>query len=85
MEKAWLGAMEDGYVSMMEIQRKMLRELWKWDMEVLVEVERRIRNVSLELDRYRRSHISQINVNREHILRHKLERLQEQHHLYWMQ
>lgn len=75
VEEAWLGAMEGGDVCMMEVQRRMLNELWVWDREVLEELERRIKNVRRELERCRRRCITQEHVNREHILRYKLERL----------
>jgi hypothetical protein len=58
-----------------EMQRKMLSELWQWDRNVLGELEKRINRVKKELEKYRLSSISQESVNREHILRYKLERL----------
>ena len=38
-----------------------------------------------ELERCRRQSISQVQVNREHLLRYRLERLQDQLHVYWKQ
>jgi hypothetical protein len=67
--------MQNEDVGMMEIQRKLLGELWTWDREVLGELDGRIRSVRWELERCRRRSISQAQVNREHILRYKLERL----------
>jgi hypothetical protein len=75
VEGAWLGALQGGNVTMVDIQRKMLDELWTWVREVLGELERRIKNARLELERCRRRCISQENVNREHIMQYKLERL----------
>ena len=56
-------------------KKRMLSDLWIWDREVLGELERRIKNSRRELERCRRRGINQEQVNREHILRYKLERL----------
>ena len=85
VEAAWLAALETGDVSLMEVQKRVLKELWAWDKDVLGELERRIKNARRELERCRRRGISQDQVNREHILRYKLERLQDQLHIYWKQ
>jgi len=77
--------MEEGELCMVEVQKRMLSDLWIWDREVLGEMERRIKNSRRELERCRRRGINQEQVNREHILRYKLERLQDQHHVYWKQ
>ncbi|WVZ54295.1 hypothetical protein U9M48_005117 [Paspalum notatum var. saurae] len=70
---------------MLEVQKKVLGDLWKWDKEVLGELERRIKNAKRELERIGRRSISQDQVNREYVLRFKLERLQDQLHVYWKQ
>jgi len=85
VEAAWLAALETGDVSLMEVQKRVLKELWAWDKDVLGELERRIKNARRELERCRRRGISQDQVNWEHILRYKLERLQDQLHIYWKQ
>jgi len=46
------------------------------------ELEKRVKNSRRELERCRRRGISQDIVNREHILRFKLERLEDQLHVY---
>ena len=85
VEQSWWRAMEEGELCMVEVQKRMLSDLWIWDREVLGEMERRIKNSKRELERCRRRGINQEQVNREHILRYKLERLQDQHHVYWKQ
>jgi hypothetical protein len=85
VEEAWPSALQGGDVTMVDIQKKMLDELWTWVREVLGELERRIKNARHELKRCRRRCISQKNVNREHIMQYKLERLQDQLHIYWKQ
>jgi hypothetical protein len=77
--------MEGGNTTLVEVQRKVLEELWDWDRNVLGELEKRISKAKRELEKCRRRSISQDQVNREHILRYKLERLQDQQHVYWKQ
>jgi hypothetical protein len=65
--------------------KKVLGELWRWDKNVLGDLEKRIGKVKRELENCRRRSICQEQVNRENILRYKLERLQDQLHVYWKQ
>jgi hypothetical protein len=61
----------------------VLGELWQWDKKVLGALEKRIKNAKRELERCRRAAISQGQINQEHMLRYKLERLLDQQHVYW--
>ncbi|XP_021304035.1 uncharacterized protein LOC110430565 [Sorghum bicolor] len=83
--KAWGIAMEEGCNTMMQMQMKVLGDLWEWDRNILGDLEKRIKKVKSELDTCRRMSISQESVNREHLLHYKLERLQDQHNTYWKQ
>lgn len=85
VEEAWTAALEDGCERLVEIERKVLTDLWAWDKMVLGDLEKRIRRAKADLERCRLRNVSQEQVNREHILRFKLERLEEQHHIYWKQ
>lgn len=49
---AWERAMGEGSTSMVEVQRKMLSELWQWDRNVLGELEKRINKVKKELEKW---------------------------------
>ena len=80
-----LKAMELGGVEMAHIQRKILGGLKEWVREVLGELGRRIDRIKKELECCRRGMLNQYNVNREHVLRFKLERLQDQLNIYWKQ
>ena len=42
VREAWERAVE-GEVNLMEIQSQVLRELWKWDNEILGALEKRIK------------------------------------------
>ena len=70
---------------MVEMQKNVLCDLWEWDRNVLGELERRIKRAKRELENCRQQGISQESVNREHLLHYKLERLQDQHHIYLKQ
>ena len=71
--ESWGKAIEEACRGMMEIQRKILGELWEWDRNILGELEERIKKIRSDLERCRRMNISQESVNREHILCFKLE------------
>lgn len=68
-----------------EMPRRVLVDLKEWGKNVLGELEERIKNVRKELKRCRRSSRTQENVSREHLVQYKLERFQDQQHLYWKQ
>lgn len=70
---------------MLQIQKRILHDLIEWDKYVLGEMETRINKVKKELENCRRQNISQEVVKREHLLRYKLERLQDQQNIYWKQ
>ena len=54
-------------------------------MKFLGALEKRIKNTRRELGRCRRATISQEQINHEHLLRYKLDRLLDQQHIYWKQ
>lgn len=85
VEEAWENALEGGQTRLMEIQSRVLKELWAWDRTVLGELKKRVKNLRKELEKCRREPISNRQVNREHLLRYKLERLLDQQHIYWKQ
>lgn len=58
MQRAWTEAMELGAVEMVEIQKKILGDLWEWDRNVLGESEKRINRVKKDLEWYRRGRIN---------------------------
>jgi hypothetical protein len=82
--KARKNALE-GCHNLMEVQNKILGDLWEWGMNVLGELEKRIDNVKMELEKCKRKMISQESINQEHILYYKLECLPDQLNVYWKQ
>lgn len=85
MEEVWGAALLGGGGNIMELQGKVLGELWEWDRNVLGVLEKRVKNAKRELERCRRNGISQENISYEHLLKYKLERLKDQLHVYWKQ
>jgi len=85
VEKAWTEAREIGEINVVQAQKNLLGDLREWDRNVLGELEKRISQVKKELEWCRRRSLNQVNVNHEHVLRYKLDRLQEQLHIYWKQ
>lgn len=85
VQEAWAAAVQNGGACMMDLQSMVLCDLWEWDRNVLGELEKRIKKVRNDLEKCRRMSISQEQVNQEHLLRYKLERLQDQLHVYWKQ
>ncbi|XP_073363561.1 uncharacterized protein [Aegilops tauschii subsp. strangulata] len=63
----------------------VLKELVDWNKNILGDLEKRIHRVKKELEAVRRKSVGQEQVNREHILRFKLSRLEEQLETYWKQ
>jgi hypothetical protein len=61
------------------------RKLWLWDKEVLGELKNRIKKAKKALEECRRKPINQQNISREHVLRFKLGRLEDQHNTFWQQ
>jgi ribonuclease HI len=65
--------------------RSVSSDLNTWSREVLGDMEKRIKELNVELEECRRSPLSQNIVNKEQIIRFKLERLEEQRDIYWRQ
>ncbi|WVZ62142.1 hypothetical protein U9M48_011922 [Paspalum notatum var. saurae] len=85
VEEAWNLALLDDTTTLLELQGRVLGELWEWDRSVLGELKKRVKNARRELEKCRRRGLSQEALNREHVLRFKLERLEDQLHVYWKQ
>jgi DNA-directed RNA polymerase len=81
VEEGWEKAISRVKVSLMEIQKNVLAELWEWNRTVLRALEKRIKDAKRELELCRRHPISQGQINKEHMLWYRLERLLDQHRL----
>jgi hypothetical protein len=85
VKEAWNSAFDFEGARVSDALAKVGRNLWQWDKEVLGALKKRIKVAKKELERCRRESISQEGVNREQMLRFKLNRLEDQHNLYWQQ
>lgn len=65
--------------------RKVAGDLKDWDANVLGELGKRIKALKHELEEVRRGDINQDRVSREHFLREKLDRLEQQQDIHWRQ
>jgi hypothetical protein len=83
--EAWNDAFEFGGSTVGEAVQKVGGSLTEWDREVLGELKQRIKKAKKDLEMCRRGEINQRQVDREHLLRYKLDRLEEQHNIYWKQ
>jgi hypothetical protein len=60
-------------------------DLWDWSRNILGDIEKRIKQLKKALEGCRRRGISRDTVDREAILKYKLEKLEDQKELYWRQ
>ncbi|VAH55769.1 hypothetical protein VPH35_041824 [Triticum aestivum] len=63
----------------------VLKEVFDWSKNVLGDLEKRIHRLKKELEAERRKSIGDEQVRREHMLRFKLSRLEDQLETYWKQ
>lgn len=63
VSEAWEKALHAGEVSLLEIQRNVLKKLLEWDWEVLGSLKKRIKNAQRELERCHRQPITQEQVD----------------------
>jgi hypothetical protein len=83
IENAWHREMAGGAHSVTEALKGVAGDLKHWSSTSLGDMEKRIARLKKEIDLCRRGEINQKSVNWEHILRYKLERLEEQRNTYW--
>lgn len=65
-----------------EAIKRVGSELHSWSKEVLGDLKNRIKKAKQDLNQCRKHVISQQNVSMEHMLRYKLERLQDQKNIF---
>ncbi|XP_051220216.1 uncharacterized protein [Lolium perenne] len=85
VHNAWHLALLSGDVPIRDAIRKVNSELHSWSKEVLGDLQNRIKKAMKDLNRCRKRALSQEQVSLEHMLRYKLERLQDQKNTFWKQ
>jgi hypothetical protein len=83
--EAWDQAFVEGAFTVGEALNRVGCKLLDWDREVLGELKHRIKRAKKDLEECRRGPLNQRQVSREHMLRYKLNRLEDQHSVYWQQ
>ena len=84
VENAWNLTRARGETHVADLVRSVSRELSAWNKDVLGDLQKRIKKLKNELEECRRG-ISQASINKEQVLRFKLDRLQEQNEIFWKQ
>jgi hypothetical protein len=82
---AWNQAFEDGATTVGEAVERIGGCLMEWDREVLGELKQRIKKAKKDLEMCRRGQLDQRRLSQEHLLKYKLNRLEEQQNVYWQQ
>ena len=85
ISNAWYTAHLRGENSLSQKLRRVAGDLKSWDTNILGDLEKRIKAIKVELEKTRRAPINQGTIDREHILREKLERLEQQQDMFWRQ
>lgn len=85
MENAWKTSMEARGDSVGGAIQNVARELGDWERNVLGGLEKSIKRTRKALEECRRRVVSSESVNREELLKLKLEKLEEKKNMYWRQ
>jgi exonuclease III len=85
VKNAWSLAILSGDSMVAEAIRCVGRDLHYWSKEVLGDLKNRIKKTKKDLARCRKENICQAQVDKEHLLKYKLSKLQDQKNIYWKQ
>jgi len=84
VEDAW-GLRPENESSLRESLRGVATSLKEWSMNVLGDLEKRVRKAKKELGKWRKQPISDESVQKEAVWSFKVDRLEEQIDIYWRQ
>ncbi|KAJ1259810.1 hypothetical protein BS78_10G184600 [Paspalum vaginatum] len=85
VKNAWGLSMEARSKKVRHALGEVAAQLTDWSRNVLGDLEKRIKHTKKELEACRRRGISKENVERENLLRYKMQKLEEQKDIYWRQ
>jgi hypothetical protein len=85
VENAWLRETRGRGGDAVTALKGVASDLKDWSNNTLGDLEKRIARVKKDLEKWRRMEISKQQVNREHVLRYKLEKMEHQRDMYWRQ
>lgn len=79
VENAWRCCVDGRNGSLKEVVGVVASELWgNWSKDILGDLEKRTKRVKQELEVCWKGPINNANVRKEHLLRYKLEKMEEQ-------
>jgi hypothetical protein len=85
IENAWQRGSAVNGNRVADIMKEVAGDLKHWSRTSLGDLEKRISKLKKEVERCRRKAVTQEEINKEHLLRYKLDRLEEQKNIYWKQ
>jgi hypothetical protein len=85
IKNAWDVAGIRGETSIMEKLRVVSRELHSWSREVIGDLQKRIKQLKADLETCRRDGITAATLNKEQVLRYRLEKMEDQWETHWKQ
>jgi hypothetical protein len=74
-----------GETNVMGKLRFVSRELHSWSREVIGDLQKRIKNLKAELEECRKGLLTAASINKEQVLRYRLEKLEDQWDTHWKQ
>lgn len=83
--RAWQEAQVTNSFNVSQGLRKVARDLKQWDTKVLGDLNHRLKSLKKEREQNRLRDISQDQVNREAVLKEKINKLEQQQDIYWKQ
>ena len=83
VNNAWKLSMNTGAGKAAEAVQGVAGDLWYRSRNVLGDLEKRIKQAKKVLEVCKRRALTRDSVSKEEILKYRLERLEEQHELYW--
>lgn len=85
VENAWKLSMNVRGGKVENVVPDVAADLWDWNCNVLGDLEKRIKKAKRALESCRHDQLNARNVTTEHVLKYRLEKLEDQKDLYWRQ
>jgi len=82
---AWAEGGVLGEGSVVEKLKHVVGSLQSWSVNVLGDLQKRIKKIKKELERFRRLPINEFSVQREAVLSYRLDKVEEQVDIFWRQ
>jgi hypothetical protein len=83
--EAWINSFQFGSSSVSEGLKDISRVMMDWSKNILGDLEKRIKKLRKDLAKCIKGPLTQDNVKKEHVLRYRLGKLEDQKEIYWKQ